>query len=71
MLQEITNRRNIEKALLREERNKGAGGVDGMQTDELRDYLHINYQSLCQEIISGNYNPGAVIRLKYPNRRPV
>jgi hypothetical protein len=50
MLQEIMNRRNIEKALLQVERNKGAGGVDGMQTDELRDYLNINYQPLCQEM---------------------
>lgn len=66
MLQEIMNRRNIEKALLRVERNKGAGGVDGMQTDELRDYLHIHYQSLCQEIISGNYNPGAVKKVEIP-----
>ena len=56
MLHEIMNRRNIEKALLQVERNKGAGGVDGMQTDELRDYLHTNYQLLCQEIMSSNYS---------------
>lgn len=66
MLQEIMNRRNIEKALLQVERNKGAGGVDGMQTDELRDYLNINYQSLCQEIISDNYKPSAVKKVEIP-----
>ena len=66
MLQGIMNRRNIEKALLQVERNKGAGGVDGMQTDELRDYLNINYQSLCQEIMNGNYNPGAVKKVEIP-----
>lgn len=66
MLQEIMNRRNIEKALLQVERNKGAGGVDGMQTDELRDYLNINYQSLCQEIMSGDYNPSAVKKVEIP-----
>jgi RNA-directed DNA polymerase len=66
MLQEIMNRRNIEKALLQVERNKGAGGVDGMQTDELRDYLNINYQPLCQEIMSGKYNPNAVKKVEIP-----
>ena len=66
MLQEIMNRRNIEKALLQVERNKGAGGVDGMQTDELRDYLNINYQSLCHQIISDSYKPAAVKKVEIP-----
>ena len=66
MLQEIMDRRNIERALLQVERNKGAGGVDGMQTDELRDYLKTNYQLLRQEILSGSYNPGAVKKVEIP-----
>src|SRR5690606_34508727 len=66
MLQEIMNRRNIERALLQVERNKGVGGVDGMQTDALRDYLHVNYSLLSQEVISGNYNPGAVKKVEIP-----
>lgn len=60
------NRRNIEKALLQVERNKGVGGVDGMQTDELRDYLNAHYTMLSQEVISGNYNPGAVKKVEIP-----
>jgi RNA-directed DNA polymerase len=66
MLEEIMNRRNIEKALLQVERNKGVGGVDGMQTDELRDYLHTHYQSLRQEVISGIYMPSAVRKVEIP-----
>jgi len=54
MLEEIMNRQNLEKALLQVERNKGAGGIDGMQTDELRDYLNANYQGLRQSVIAGN-----------------
>ena len=60
MLEEIMNRRNIERALLQVERNKGVGGVDGMQTDELRDHLNATYSLLSQEVIMGNYKPGAV-----------
>lgn len=66
MLEEIMDRRNIEKALLQVERNKGVGGVDGMQTDELRDYLNANYQVLRQSVLSGNYKPAAVLRVKIP-----
>jgi RNA-directed DNA polymerase len=66
MLEEIMNRRNIEKALLQVERNKGVGGVDGMQTDKLRDYLYTHYQSLRQEVVSGIYTPSAVRKVEIP-----
>ena len=66
MLEEIMDRRNIEKALLQVERNKGAGGVDGMQTDKLRDYLNAHYQQLRQEVLSGNYHPSAVRKVEIP-----
>lgn len=66
MLEEIMDRRNIEKALLQVERNKGVGGVDGMQTDELRDYLNVNYQQLRQSVLSGNYKPSPVQKVTIP-----
>jgi RNA-directed DNA polymerase len=60
------DRRNIEKALLQVERNKGVGGVDGMQTDELRDYLNTDYQQLRMEVITGIYRPGPVKKVEIP-----
>ena len=36
MPEEILERRNLDKALDQVTRNKGSGGIDGMQTDELR-----------------------------------
>ena len=66
MLEQIMDRRNIEKALLQVERNKGAGGVDGMQTDVLRDYLNTHYQQLRQEVLSGNYQPSPVRKVTIP-----
>ena len=39
MLEEILDYRNVQKALKQVVSNQGAGGIDGMQTDELRDYL--------------------------------
>ncbi len=66
MLETIMDRRNIEKALLQVERNKGVGGVDGMQPDELRDYLNINYQQLRKEVITGIYKPSPVEKVEIP-----
>ena len=66
MLEEILNRRNIEKALEQVISNKGAGGVDGMQTDELRDYVNANYQGLRAKILEGSYEPSAVRKVEIP-----
>ena len=44
MLEEILDIRNVEKAFKQVTANKGAGGIDGMQTDELGDYLDANWQ---------------------------
>jgi Retron-type reverse transcriptase len=46
--------------------NKGASGIDGMQTDELRDYLNTNWQTLRSNILTGNYKPQAVRKVEIP-----
>jgi RNA-directed DNA polymerase len=66
MLEEIMNRWNLEKALKQVERNGGAGGVDEMRTDELRAYMNTNYKELRQSIISGSYEPNAVLKVEIP-----
>lgn len=66
MLEEILDRRNIEKALEQVMRNKGAGGVDGMQTEELRDYLNANWQGLRKQILEGSYEPRPVRKVEIP-----
>jgi RNA-directed DNA polymerase len=66
MLEEILDYRNITKALKQVLSNKGAGGVDDMQTDELRDYLEANWVSLKQSILEGRYRPQAVRKVEIP-----
>lgn len=66
MLEEILNRWNIDKALEQVMHNKGAGGVDGMQTDELRDYLNTIWQSLRMKILEGSYEPSPVRKVEIP-----
>ena len=57
MLEEILDYRNITKALKQVISNKGAGGVDGMQTAELREWLEANWRKLKQSILEGRYRP--------------
>ena len=63
MLEEILDYRNVEKAMKQVISNHGAGGIDGMQTDELRDYLEANWPLLKESILEGNYRPQAVRRV--------
>ncbi|WP_207909141.1 hypothetical protein [Pedobacter sp. ok626] len=64
MLEEILDIRNVQRAFRQVTANKGAGGTDGMQTDELPDYLNANWQTLRSDILEGNYRPHAVRKVE-------
>lgn len=66
MLERIIDRRNLEKALVAVERNGGAGGIDNLQSDELRQFLYTHYQSLCHQILEGTYKPKPVRKIEIP-----
>ena len=66
MLEEIVDIRNVQKAFKQVTDNKGAGGIDGIQTDELHDYLNANWQTLRKDILEGNYKPHAVRKVEIP-----
>jgi RNA-directed DNA polymerase len=69
MLEEILDYRNIAKALEQVTANKGAGGVDGMSTGELRVWLESNWTSWEQNILKAAINPNRRGRWRYPNHR--
>jgi RNA-directed DNA polymerase len=64
MLEEILDIRNVQKAFRQVIANKGAGGIDGMQTDELRDYLNSHWQALRSSSLEGRYRPQAVKKVE-------
>src|SRR5664279_2261268 len=66
MLEEILDYRNVQKALKQVVSNQGAGGIDGMQTDELRDYLEAGWPLLKQSILEGSYRPQPVRKVEIP-----
>ena len=66
LLDLILRKDNLNKAYKRVKSNKGAGGTDGMQVDELLPYLKENQDTLIQEIRNGRYNPNPVRRVEIP-----
>lgn len=66
MLEEILQSQNVYKALEQVERNKGAGGIDTMQTDELRQYVSANWHKLKEGILECNYHPSPVRKVEIP-----
>lgn len=66
MLEEILDIRNVQRAFKQVTANKGAGGIDGMQTDELRDYLNVSLQTWRKTILEGNYKPQPVRKVAIP-----
>jgi RNA-directed DNA polymerase len=66
MLEEVLDMRNVEKALKQVTANKGAGGIDGMETDELRAYLNDHWQTWRKDILEGKYKPQPVRKVEIP-----
>ena len=66
MLEEIVSRENLNRAYKRVKGNKGAGGVDGMEVDELLQYLKDNGEEIRKSIVEGRYRPQPVRRVEIP-----
>lgn len=56
----------VEHALRRVEANRGAPGVDGMRTQELRPYLEAHWGQLKRKLLAGQYHPQPVRRVEIP-----
>ncbi len=66
LLDLILRKANLNKAYKRVRANKGKGGIDGMQVDELLPFLRENQETLIQEIRNGKYKPNPVRRVEIP-----
>ena len=66
MLEKILSDENIRLAQKRVYSNKGAGGVDGVTTDELEEYMKENWNSIKEQIRNRTYKPQPVLRVEIP-----
>jgi RNA-directed DNA polymerase len=66
LLEQILTRGNLNRAYKQVKRNEGAGGIDGMQVDELLPFLKENREELVQSLRGGKYRPKPVRRVEIP-----
>jgi RNA-directed DNA polymerase len=64
--EKFLSRGNLATALRRVERNAGAPGVDGMQTTELRSWLHDHWPEVRAMLDAGTYRPQPARRVTIP-----
>ncbi|MCG8328248.1 MAG: hypothetical protein MI974_11210 [Chitinophagales bacterium] len=66
VINQITSRRNLNYAYLQVVKNRGAGGVDGLQVEELGESLHQNGARYCQQIREGHYQASPILGVEIP-----
>lgn len=66
LLEKILSKDNMNKAYQKVKRNKGAGGVDKMEIDELLEHLKINRDKIITTLLKGSYKPQPVKRVEIP-----
>lgn len=57
---------NLNRAYKKVKANKGKGGIDGMEVDELLPFLRKNQETLIQRLKDGKYKPNPVRRVEIP-----
>ena len=66
LMEFILSPSNLNQAYLRVKSNHGAGGVDKMEVESLKDYLLTHKEELIHSILEGNYRPNPVRRVEIP-----
>jgi retron-type reverse transcriptase len=66
LLEQILSVENLNQAYKQVKRNKGAGGIDGMQVDDLLPFLKEHKDELLQSLRDGKYRPKPVRRVEIP-----
>lgn len=66
LLDQILSRENMKKALRRVESNKGAAGIDGVSTEQLRLHVIEHWERVKTQILAGTYKPSPVRRVEIP-----
>lgn len=66
LMEEVTDRDNLNRAYRRVKANKGAPGVDGMTVDELGEWLGQHKEQLLAALLDGSYQPQPVRGVEIP-----
>jgi len=65
-MEEVVRKENLLPALKRVKANKGGPGIDGMQVEDLGEYLKDHWPGIRQELLCGQFKPQPVKRVMIP-----
>ena len=66
LMESILSAGNLRRAYSQVVSNRGSGGIDGMEVDELKDYLKDHLGNLKQALRRGSYIPQPVLGVEIP-----
>lgn len=66
LMERVVERSNMQRALRRVKQNKGTPGVDGMNTDQLGEFLRMHWPRIRERLCQGTYEPKPVRRVQIP-----
>jgi group II intron reverse transcriptase/maturase len=66
LMEQVVSRENATAAWLAVKRNRGAAGIDGMTTGQLRDHIRVHWESLQAKLLAGRYVPSPVRQVEIP-----
>lgn len=66
LMSAVADLSNLSRACRKVIQNGGAGGVDGMEVGELREWFSKHHEELRAQLLGGNYHPSAVRGVKIP-----
>ncbi len=66
LMERVVERSNMQRAYSQVMRNRGAPGIDGLRTQDLKGWLQAHWQSVKTALLDGGYLPQAVRRVDIP-----
>ena len=66
LMEQILLKENMQQALIKVMKNKWAPWVDGITTENIKDFLNKHYPSIKEKLRKGTYNPSPVRRVNIP-----
>jgi RNA-directed DNA polymerase len=66
MIEQITTRKNMLRAMYRVQKNKGSSGLDKLPVEDLPELLAIDRENLIDMVLSGKYLPQPILGVQIP-----
>lgn len=66
LIAKVLTARNLTKARIKVQANKGSAGIDGMQAPELTEFVRTHRSEVCAQIISHSYKAQAIKGVEIP-----